>query len=156
MMQTVIFVDRLPILTLCWISRPSAVCLYFSDIFHIFKTKYIFLLLQVHWSVNSEISVASTDLIVGVVDIAISFSQVHRLRLDPLVPAAHLGLSTVVGVPAIPMGRAGAVATVGNVHMHWVKLLDGRVDVVPQGRSGSCTKNSLKAHVSICHCHFQL
>ena len=82
----------------------------------------------------------SIHLIIGVVNIALSFPQVHRLRLDPLVPAAHLGLSTVVGVPAILMGRAGAVATVGNVHMHRVKLLDGRVDVVPQGRSGSCNQ----------------
>ena len=82
----------------------------------------------------------SIHLIVGVVDIALSFPQVHRLRLDPLVPPAHLGLSTIVGVPAVPMGRARAVATVGNVHVHRVELLDGRVDVVPQGRSGSCDK----------------
>ena len=81
----------------------------------------------------------SADLIVGVVNIALSFSQVHRLRLDPLVPA-HLVVAPVVGVPTVLVARSRAVAAVGNVHVHRVKLLDGRVDVIPQGRGGSCAK----------------
>ena len=102
-----------------------------SDIFHIFKIK-------LHYFLYSEISVASADLIIGVVNIALSFSQVHWLRLDPLVPIAHLRVSTVVGVATVLVRGSGAVATVGDVHVHRVELLDGGVDVVPQGRSGSC------------------
>ena len=47
--------------------------IYLYQTYSIFSRQYIFLL------VHSEISVMSADLIVGVINIALSFSQVHRL-----------------------------------------------------------------------------
>ena len=89
----------------------------------------------------------SADLIVGVINIALPLSQVHRLRFDSLVPA-QLGLAPVVGVPTILVAGSGAVATVGNVHMHRIEFLYGRVDAVPQGGGRSCRKR----FISMCHC----
>ena len=79
------------------------------------------------------------DLIICVVDIALAVPQVHRLGLDPLV-ATDLRVPAVIRVTELMPPRSWTVAAVRDVHMHWVQLLDRRVDIVPKGGSRSCNK----------------
>ena len=126
----------------CWLTASRCKLKHALDTIYPHQTHSIF-----SREKNIFFSVVSADLIVGVINIALPFSQVHRLRLDSLVPA-KLWLAPVVGVATILVGGSGAVATVGNVHMHRIEFLYGRVDVVPQGGGGSCRKS----FISMCHC----